>query len=114
MNKKFIIAGTTGGAVHLRTHTGVRKYSFKTNENIHSVSIGDSMILAATRRRVYIWNLDKRGRPHGRQTFVLDPIDEGQWACFGKTPFLAAGHSRCRPKWERQVRPISKQIYGGT
>jgi WD40 repeat protein len=119
MNEKFIIAGTIGGAVHLRTHTGVYKYNFKTNDYIHSVSVSDSTILAATRGRVYIWNLDKRGRPYNRQNFALDPTDEAQWACFnpfghpGKAPFLIGSPGRW-PKWERQVRPIIKRIYGST
>jgi WD40 repeat protein len=120
MNSKFIIAGTIGGAVHLRTHTGVHKYSFKTNDYIHSVSISESTILVATRRRVYIWNLDKRGRPYNRQNFALDPTDEAQWACFnpfwrrhGKATFLI-GSPGSSPKWERQVRPIIKRIYGST
>jgi hypothetical protein len=118
MNNNFIIIGTISGTVHLRTYTGVHKYSFKANDYIHSVSISDSTILAATRRIVYIWNLDKYGRPYNRQNFVLSCTDKVLWACFnpfekrpGNAPFLTGnlGHG---PRWERQVRPIIKRIYG--
>lgn len=93
MNRKFIIAGTIRGAVHLKTHTGVNKYSFKTNAYIHSVSISDLTILSATRRQVYrtfiarttLWSPKLYFRPYCRDSMgLLWSFREG----FRQAPFL--------------------------
>jgi hypothetical protein len=54
------MAGTEGGVVvSLWEGSGSLRLDFKAGNNVHSVSIRDSMILAATSKRVYIWGLDK-------------------------------------------------------
>jgi hypothetical protein len=116
MTRKFIMAGTEGGVVRLWNSSGALRLDFKAGNYVHSVSIRDSMILAATSKRVYIWGLDKQGEPHGPDSYGL-PTDDVLWACFnpfqrhpGNVPYLV-GKPGCKPQWERDFRPMILKAY---
>jgi hypothetical protein len=99
------MAGTEGGVVvRLGDGSGSLRLDFKAGNNVHSVSIRDSMILAATRKRVYIWGLDKQGEPHGPDSYGLNPKDDVLWTCFnpfqrqpGNVPYLVRKPG-CKPQ----------------
>lgn len=117
MNQTLIMAGTVDGAVYLWDHAGNCILSFRAHDYVHSVSISDSRILAAMGRRVYIWGLDRHGRPFGPKSYDLKPEDDILWACFSpfgrqaeSVPFLV-GKQSYGSKTERDFRPMIKQRY---
>lgn len=117
MTRKFIMAGTAGGIVHLWDRTGTLRLEFKAGDYVHSVSIRDSMIMAATNKRVYIWDLDRHGEPRGPDLYGLNIQDDVLWACFspfqrqpGNVPFLI-GKPGYKPQWERDFRPMILRAY---
>lgn len=117
MTGKYIMAGTENGVVRLWDRSGTQKLDFKADDYIHSVSIRDTMILAASSKRVYLWQLDKYGKPHGPDSYSLNPKNNILWVCFNpfqrqprSVPYLV-GKSGYKPQWERARRPMILKAY---
>lgn len=117
MTQKFVMGGTERGVVRLWSRSGAQRLDFRTDGCVHSVSIRDSVVLAASSKYVYVWQLDKHGTPQGPDSYSLNPQDDILWACFnpferqpGTAPYLV-GKYGCKPQWERAHRPMILKAY---
>ena len=116
-DKRLIMVGTLNGRVHLWDYSGIQMLDFAAKGYVHSVSIHNSTILAATDGSVHIWNLDSHRRPQSPQSYNVNTQDAILWICFNPfetqsgTPFLV-GRPGDKPTWERDCRPMINRSYG--